>query len=211
LKVNMLLKRLPRLRAGVSPKDGFAGTFHIDEGYDGMQRSFEEAGRQALPSKVPCEVYCHTLTDNSILSPELRERGFHTLTLFGLDMPWRLFKDDNEGMRKRALGRCLEGLNSYLAEPIEGCLAVAKDGSPCVEVKSPVDLERELGMYRGNIFHSALSWPFAENRDPVGSWGVETEFPNVFVCGSSARRGGAVSGIPGHNAAMKALEEKAKG
>jgi len=35
---------------------------------------------------------------------------------------------------------------------------------------------------------------------------VETEFSNVFICGSSARRGGAVSGIPGHNAAMKVLE-----
>jgi phytoene dehydrogenase-like protein len=28
----------------------------------------------------------------------------------------------------------------------------------------------------------------------------------VFFCGSSASRGGAVSGIPGHNAAMKVLE-----
>ncbi len=37
-------------------------------------------------------------------------------------------------------------------------------------------------------------------------WGVETEFENVFFCGSSALRGGAVSGIPGHNAAMKVLE-----
>jgi phytoene dehydrogenase-like protein len=28
----------------------------------------------------------------------------------------------------------------------------------------------------------------------------------VFLCGSSALRGGAVSGIPGHNAAMKILK-----
>jgi phytoene dehydrogenase-like protein len=35
---------------------------------------------------------------------------------------------------------------------------------------------------------------------------VETEFSNVYYCGASARRGGGVSGIPGHNAAMKVLE-----
>ncbi|PYL50748.1 MAG: FAD-dependent oxidoreductase, partial [Verrucomicrobia bacterium] len=48
--------------------------------------------------------------------------------------------------------------------------------------------------------------PFAETKEQVGGWGVETEFEKVFLCGSSAHRGGAVSGIPGHNAAMKVLE-----
>ena len=158
-----------------------------------------------LPDKVPCEVYCHTLTDDSILSPELRTRGFHTLTLFALDTPWRLFSADNETTRRQATRKCLEGLNTYLAEPIEDCLALARNGEPCLESKSPVDLERELGLYHGNIFHSALTFPFAETPETIGSWGVETEFPNVFFCGSSARRGGAVSGIPGHNAAMKVL------
>ena len=61
-------------------------------------------------------------------------------------------------------------------------------------------------MYRGNIFQNAPTWPFAERREQVGTWGVETEYENVFLCGSSALRGGAVSGIPGHNAAMKVLE-----
>jgi phytoene dehydrogenase-like protein len=69
-----------------------------------------------------------------------------------------------------------------------------------------VDIENELGHYRGNIFHSALRWPFAEDDSEAGTWGVETEWSNVFICGSSALRGGAVSGNPGHNAAMKVLE-----
>jgi len=207
LKINMLLHRLPRLHAaGISAQDAFSGTFHIDEGYEQMKGSYAQAAHGELPGKIPCEIYCHTLTDDSILSPPLRARGFNTLTLFALDTPWRLFCQDNHEMRRRALRKCLEGLNSYLAEPIEECLAVAKNGEPCVEAKTPVDLEQELGLYRGNIFHAALTFPFAENSDSIGSWGVETEFANVFICGSSARRGGAVSGIPGHNAAIKVLE-----
>jgi phytoene dehydrogenase-like protein len=60
-------------------------------------------------------------------------------------------------------------------------------------------------MYHGNIFHDAPTFPFADREDQAGSWGVETEWEKVFICGSSAQRGGAVSGIPGHNAAMKVL------
>src|SRR5205823_759899 len=83
-------------------------------------------------------------------------------------------------------------------------------GEPCLEAKSPVDIEQELGHYHGNIFHGALTFPFSENSKDAGEWGVETEYPNVFFCGSSARRGGGVSGIPGHNAAMKVLELRTK-
>ena len=37
----------------------------------------------------PCEAYCHSLTDPTILSPELREAGVQTLTVFGLHIhPW---------------------------------------------------------------------------------------------------------------------------
>jgi phytoene dehydrogenase-like protein len=39
----------------------------------------------------------------------------------------------------------------------------------------------------------------------AGTWGVETKFENVLICGSSARRCGALSGIPGHNVAMYVL------
>ncbi|MEY2497374.1 MAG: hypothetical protein QOD12_930 [Verrucomicrobiota bacterium] len=208
-KINMLLRRLPKLKATrYAGPEAFCGTFHIDEGYEEMNVSYEQALQGRLPDKLPSEVYCHTLTDDSILSPELRKKGFHTMTLFGLDTPWRLFAENNEKMRTRAQERFVEGLNGWLAEPLQDCLAVARDGSLCIEGKSPVDIEEALGLYHGNIFQDAPSFPFAANKEEEGTWGVETEFENVFLCGSSARRGGAVSGIPGHNAAKKVLEEK---
>ena len=206
-KINLLLRRLPKLKATRYPAtEAFCGTFHIDEGYAEMNRSYEQALAGHLPDKLPSEIYCHTLTDDSILSPELRAQGFHTLTLFGIDTPWSLFADDNKTMSQRAERRFIDGINHWLAEPLEDCLAVARDGSPCLESKSPVDIEESLGLYHGNIFQSAPSFPFATDPAQVGIWGVETDFENVFLCGSSAQRGGAVSGIPGHNAAKKVLE-----
>ena len=156
------------------------------------------------------------MTDDSILSPELREKGFQTITLFGLDAPYSLFAKDppspgsgvtgDESIRKQAEKKFLASMNQWLEEPLEDCLAVARDGSLCIESKSPVDIESSLGMYHGNIFQDAPTWPFATRKEQVGAWGVETEWENVFLCGSSALRGGAVSGIPGHNAARKVLE-----
>ena len=61
----------------------------------------------------------------------------------------------------------------------------------------------------GNIFHGPLSWPFAEEGDrlatPAEQWGVATAHPRIVLCGSGAQRGGAVSGLGGHNAAMAVL------
>ena len=55
-----------------------------------------------------------------------------------------------------------------------------------------------------------LSWPWADDDAPLDTpaqrWGVETAHERVLLCGSGARRGGAVSGLGGHNAAMAALE-----
>jgi phytoene dehydrogenase-like protein len=74
-----------------------------------------------------------------------------------------------------------------------------------VEAKTPADLEREAGLPGGHIFHRDLSWPYAEAGDELGRWGVETEHERILLCGAGARRGGGVSGIPGHNAAMALL------
>jgi phytoene dehydrogenase-like protein len=206
IKMNMLLKRLPKVRAeGVSAEEAFAGSFHIDEGYEQMQASYDAALKREIPIPAPGEIYCHTLTDPSILSPELQKEGYQTLTLFGLDMPYRLFDVDHDARRDAILNLYLEGLDRVCAEPIRDCLAVSKDGELCVEIKTPQDLEREVDLDQGNIFHDAPSWFYASSAEDEGTWGVETEFPRVYRAGSSAIRGGAVSGIPGRNAAMCVL------
>ena len=206
LKVNLLLARLPRLReAGLAPERAFAGTFHVNETASQLQHAYERAAAGALPDPVPCEAYCHSLTDPSILAPELRASGAQTLTVFALHMPARLFAEDPDGARERALAATLASLDGVLAEPLEDCVMRDGEGRPCIEACSPLDLEHELRMPGGHIFHRSLSWPFAEEEGDVGRWGVETEFPSVLLCGAGARRGGGVSGIPGRNAAMAAL------
>jgi phytoene dehydrogenase-like protein len=174
LKVNMVLSKLPRLRdPGVDPREAFGGTFHVNEGYQQLATAFAEADAGRIPTLPPCEIYCHSLTDPSILGPAERAAGAQTLTLFGLHMPARLFTGRNDQARDEALRATLASLNSVLAEPIEDCLWRDVDGKPCVEAKTPMDLENELGLPAGHIFHRDLSWPYAMDPGHVGRWGCE--------------------------------------
>ncbi len=205
LKVNMLLQRLPRLREDVDPVAAFSGTFHVNETASQLRTAYSQAEAGRVPDLPPCEIYCHSLSDGSILGDGLRASGAHTLTLFGLHMPSRLFEQDNERTRADALAATLRSLDSVLAEPIETCLLRAPDGTPCLEVRSPLDVQADVGLPGGNIFQRPLQWPWAEDADDVGRWGVETEHPRVLLAGAGARRGGGVSAIAGRSAAMAAL------
>ena len=211
VKVNMLLRRLPKLKENVSPDAAFGGTFHINENFSQLQRAFEQASKGKIPDPLPCEIYCHSLTDSSILSEELGQEGVQTLTVFALHVPHSLSSGvDNDELRRKLEDAVIASLNSVLAEDIRELLYLDSKGNPCIETKTTQDLEQALRLPGGNIFHEPLSWPFAEDQEildtPAKRWGVDTGRAKIYFCGSSARRGGAVSGIAGHNAAMAVLE-----
>lgn len=209
MKVNLLLTRLPRLRSGIPAEQAFAGTLRLHEREDELEAAYVAAARGDIPDPAPAELYCHSLTDPSIVPP-----GFHTLTLFGLHTPASLFRRDPEFVKAVVVERYLDQLDQLLDEPIRDCLALDAHGEPCIEARSPLDLEAELGLPGGNIFHGELSWPWHDDADGAASsdlagpgvrWGVATDDPHILLCGAGAVRGGGVSGIGGHNAAMAVL------
>ena len=217
VKVNMLLRRLPRLRdPDVDPARAFAGTFHVNETMTQLDSAHAEADAGRIPSPLPLEIYCHSLTDPTILGATLRAEGAQTLTLFGLQVPHRLVRErDPDASRAALLASAQASLDAVLAEPIADVIYRDPDGVPCIEARTTLDLEESLGMAGGDIFHGPLSWPWLEigvdtgadaPRGPAERWGVATAHPRVLLCGAGARRGGGVSGVGGQNAAMAALE-----
>jgi phytoene dehydrogenase-like protein len=212
VKVNLLLSRLPKLReASADPVAAFAGTFHVHEGFTAIDTAYNAAREGRIPSPLPLESYCHSLTDPSILSPELQASGAQTLTVFGLQTPDRLLEGrDADAARAELQAAVLRSLDSVLAEPLEGVLLTDTEGRPCIETATTRDLERSLRMPGGNIFHGPLDWPWADDDAPLSTpaerWGVATAHDRILVCGSGSRRGGAVSGLGGYHAAMAVLE-----
>jgi phytoene dehydrogenase-like protein len=210
LKVNFLLTRLPRLVSGADPRVAFAGTLHLGEDYPALERAWAEADAGQVPSRLPGEVYCHSLTDPSILGavPD----GTQTLTYFGLHLPAALFADPatRAARKELAVARAIASLDEHLLDPVESVIARDRDGRPCIEAKIPQDVEADLAMPGGHIFHGDLSWPWADDSaaldTPAARWGVAAGPDNVLLCGSGAQRGGAVSGLGGHNAAQAVLE-----
>ena len=157
---------------------------------------------------LPGEIYCHSLTDPSILGDA--PAGTHTLTYFGLHTPGRALRRRPRGRqgssRSRARSRRSTSTWSSRSSPAWPATPTA---DPCLEAKIPQDVERDLAMPGGHIFHGDLEWPWAPNRarldTPAQQWGVQTDVASVLVCGSGSRRGGAVSGLGGHNAAQAVL------
>ncbi|MGW0521016.1 phytoene desaturase family protein [Crossiella sp. NPDC003009] len=208
LKVNLLLRRLPRLRSGADPRQAFAGTLHLGESYTKLEAAHALVAQGKLPDPLPCEVYCHSLTDPSILGP-LAAEGYHTLTLFGLHAPARLFRAGTT--REQATAAALAALQACLAEPLDEVLALDAEGRPCVQAATPVDLEADLGMPGGHIFHGDLSWPWLADDEPAETpaqrWGVAVPGQRrVLLAGAGSRRGGGVSGLGGQAAARAVVE-----
>lgn len=215
LKLNILVDRLPRLRSGADPRVAFAGTFHVGETWEELSSTRDEALSGRLPQRPPGELYCHSLTDDTILSPALRASGAHTLTWFGINTPGSLFAGDaaqRADIRAEAVRRVVAAIDEHLLDPLLSVVARDASGEPCIEALCPPDLVDELRLPGGHIFHGDLAWPWHEADDvpaqssPAHAWGVATDHPRVLICGSGARRGGAVSGVGGHNAAHAVIE-----
>jgi phytoene dehydrogenase-like protein len=205
IKVNMLLDRLPRLKSGIDPRVAFAGTMHLNEELSELEAAYAISAGGSIPPVVPSEVYCHSLTDPTIMNGHPGA----TLTLFGLHTPVEPFRDDPDGARAAAAQAALISLQKHLAEPLLDCLARDENGEPCVDIASPVDLENGLAMPGGNIFHDDLSWPWLADDfpadTPAAAHGVEVPGSRrILLAGAGSRRGGGVSGLGGA-AAVDAL------
>jgi phytoene dehydrogenase-like protein len=200
LKVNMVLRRLPGLRSRADPRRAFSGTVHVDEAASQIDAAYAQAAAGRLPDVIPFEVYCHSLTDPTIVG----STGLHTLTLFGLHTPAELYAAP--GVREEAVRRVVAQLDAHLTEPLADCLALDAEGRPCLQASSPLDVEAALAMPGGHIFHGDLSWPVAATPEQAGTWGVATDHQRVVAASSGGTvRGGAVSGLGGFAAAQQLL------
>ena len=213
LKVNMLLRRLPRLRdAGGRPgatRSPARSTSTRATSSSSARTRRRRPGR--IPTLPPCEIYCHSLTDPSILGPELRAAGAQTLTLFGLHMPARLFARTRRQCARRRGGRARRCARSTRCSPSRSRTACAR--RPTATVPRGADPGRARGraarMPGGHIFHRDLSWPFAESerrgrplgrRDratPTSGSAAPARGAAAASAGSRAQRG------PGRAAALR--------
>ena len=167
----------------------FAGTLHLAEDYSQLEAAYAEAAAGRLPDGAAGRGLL-PLADRPV-DPRrrLRRHRVHTLTYFGLHTPGRAVRRATRPATKaEAVRRAIAAIDEHLDEPLESCLATDADGRPCIEAKIPQDVEADLAMPGGHIFHGDLDWPWAPNRarldTPAQQWGVQTDLASVLLCGS---------------------------
>ena len=80
------------------------------------------------------------------------------------------------------------------------------------EVRTPLDIEREVGLTEGNIFQGELTFDqLLFNRPVPGYAQYATPISGLYMVGSSAHPGGGVMAAPGANAAREILRRIGKG
>ena len=148
LKLNLLLKRLPRLRdASVDPREAFAGTFHVNESATQLAVAYAQAQRGhgaragAVRGLLP-------LADRSLDPRRRAARGGRADAdlLRAAHARAAVRARATQEAKAQAIASTLASLNSVLAEPIEDCLWIAPSGEPCLEARTPVELEAELAL-----------------------------------------------------------------
>ena len=73
---------------------------------------------------------------------------------------------------------------------------------------SPADLAQRFGLTGGDIFHGALGLDQLWAARPVLGYGdYRSPVRGLYLCGAGAHPGGGVSGLPGHNAAHRILQD----
>ncbi len=80
------------------------------------------------------------------------------------------------------------------------------------EIRTPWDIENEVGLTEGNIFQGELTMDqLLFNRPVPGYAQYRSPVRGLYMCGSSTHPGGGVMGAPGANAAREILRDLGRG
>jgi phytoene dehydrogenase-like protein len=184
VKVMVLLDGLPEFPAWPDDEP-WAGTIDIGFTLDDLARAAADA-RAGRPAARPwIEAACQTAADPTLAPPDR-----HVLSLFCQCFPPGV---DAEAAADAAIARFAE-VCPQLPDRVVDRLALG-----------PRELEARFGLTGGHIFHGEmLGDQLLEKRfGPRAFGGVE----GLYLCGSGAHPGGAVTGAPGYLAARALLED----
>ena len=112
-------------------------------------------------------------------SATLAGTGAQTLTYFGLHTPAALFDDRPRGAPSGSPSSARSPRSTSTSSSRSSRASrTDADGDPCIEAKIPQDVERDLAMPGGHIFHGDLDWPWAPNRLAAGHPGAAVGRPD---------------------------------
>ncbi|KAF7130343.1 hypothetical protein RHSIM_Rhsim10G0122600 [Rhododendron simsii] len=201
-KINLAVESLPQFRCcNLSHPDAgpqHVGTIHIgSESIEDIELACQDAVN-GLPSRRPII----EMTIPSILDKTLSPSGKHVINLFIQYTPYKPSEGSwiDPAYREFFAQRCFALIDEYA--PGFSSSVIGYD------MLTPPDLEREIGLTGGNIFHGAMGLQSLFLLRPLKGWSnYRTPLQGLYLCGSGAHPGGGVMGAPGRNAAHEVLKD----
>ena len=194
-KVNFALDAAPRYPALGDRTDQYRGFTNIGPSMEYLERAYDDA-KYGWYSKRPyldCAI-------QSTIDPDMAPPGKHVMSCFVQYAPYHLRESDWD-TEKAGLGDTVQAtLESFF--PGFGDLVLHR------EIRTPLDIERTVGLSEGNIFAGEFLAPQMFFFRPAPGWAqYRTPIDGYYQCGSGTHPGGCVMGAPGKLAAGQILKD----
>jgi phytoene dehydrogenase-like protein len=193
-KLNIALDGLPEFPALGRDNPLRFGDMHFVDSLERMERAYDD-WKNGTWSKDPyLDLLIPSLTDPTMAPP-----GKHFMSVFVQYVPPKVngrdWTDaDREGFKQTVLGQ--------IARYSPNFLGLIRH----VEVRTPHELENEVGLTEGNIFQGELTMDqLLFNRPFPGYAQYRGPVRGLYMCGSGTHPGGGVMSAPGANAAREIL------
>jgi phytoene dehydrogenase-like protein len=196
-KINVAAEAPPHYTAFDATKCGFAAPnyAHIGPDIEYLQTAYEDACQGRYSRRPFITAVVPTTVDDTLAPP-----GKHVINLFGGHAPYELAGASWETERA--------GFVKTVYDTMDEVAPGFSDGIIDAQVLLPPDIERIINSPHGHIFHGELALEQLFFQRPAPHYAdYRSPIRGLYQCGSSTHPGGGVSGIPGHNAARRILQD----
>lgn len=195
-KVNLALDRLPNFTCRPGSGAHLRGDIAIAPNLDYLERAYDEAKYGSFSKKPYMNVVIPSLCDPSVAPP-----GKHVMSIFVQYAPYNIKEGaENWPKYRDAFG---DAVIDTLAEYAPGL----KESILHRQVLTPWDIEQQIGLTEGNIFHGELSMEQLLFLRPAAGWArYQTPVNGLWMCGSGTHPGGGIMGSPGELCAKRLLK-----
>ncbi|HEY6517024.1 MAG TPA: NAD(P)/FAD-dependent oxidoreductase [Steroidobacteraceae bacterium] len=193
-KLNIALDGLPRFPAIPAGSPCMRGDLHVTDSIDMLERAYDDWKDGRWSQRPYLDILIPTQID-----PTMAPAGKHYMSVFVQYCPYQLADGPWTDEKRASFGRTV--IDS-IAEHSPGF----RDLVLHAEIRTPWDIEREVGLTEGNIFQGELTFDqLLFNRPVPGYAQYRSPIRGLYMCGSSTHPGGGVMGAPGANAATAIL------
>jgi len=195
-KLNIALDGLPRFSALPEEAPNIRGDLHFTDSIERMEAAYDDWKAGQFSRDPFQDMMIPTLIDPSMTPP-----GKHFMSCFVQYAPPRIEgRDWTDADRDAFRDACLDQIEAH-APGFRNLILH-------VEVRTPRELEAEVGLTEGNIFQGELTFDqMFFNRPVPGYANYRSPIRDLWICGSSTHPGGGVMGAPGRNAAAEILRD----